>query len=125
MRRTHMAITTLALLALAACDPTDNSADNRGTGPGYTIRNKTERTSIGSADLIMPSATKGKARAAIRDYAGRIDGQELYYLKVMRREGAPRYVCRARWYKDAKSYAAYSDHAEQPHAWPHLAMNCP
>ncbi|MEU0809526.1 hypothetical protein [Streptomyces sp. NPDC005970] len=126
MRRTHTAVTTLVLLALAACGPTDDSAD-KGTRTGYTVRNKTERTRIGSADLILTGDTKTQtqARHAIKDYAHRIDGQDMYFLKAMTTEDAPRYICRARWYKDAKSYAAYSDHAEQPSTWPHLAMNCP
>lgn len=128
MRRTHTAITTLVLLALAACGPTDDSAD-KSTGTGYTVRNKTEHTHTGSADLILTSDTKTQtqARHAIKDYAHHIDShsQDMYFLKAMRRENAPRYICRARWYKDAKSYAAYSDHTEQPDAWPHLAMNCP
>ncbi|WP_399559566.1 hypothetical protein OIA45_48995 (plasmid) [Streptomyces chartreusis] len=96
-----------------------------GPGDGYTVAHRAQGNGSGSADLVMPDAGQGQAREALRDYAGTISGVELYYLKVVRSEGADRYVCRARWYRHAASYAAHSDHAAQPDVWPHLDITCP
>jgi len=107
----------IATLALASCAAQ--------TEDGYTVANRAQRNGTGSADLVLPDATKSKARDAIREYAAGIKGAELYYLKVVTTEDAARYICRARWYRDATAYDAHSDHIEQPTSWPHLAINCP
>ncbi|MGW3627296.1 hypothetical protein [Streptomyces sp. NPDC000880] len=116
MRRTTA---LLALLLATACSTTSS--------PAYTVANETRAETSGSADLILPGATEGQARAAIRDYAASLNGPhlQLYYLKVMRTEDASTYVCRARWYSDEHAYAGHSDRTEQPTSWPHLAVTCP
>jgi len=106
----------IAALALTGC---------AGQAQGYTVAHRTEQNGTGSVDLILPDATTEQARDAIRDHADGIQGPELYYLKVVHTEDASRYVCRARWYRDATSYDAHSNHTTKPDAWPHLAITCP
>ncbi|SDM46744.1 hypothetical protein SAMN04487981_101616 [Streptomyces sp. cf386] len=124
--RTHTttALAAGALLALTSCaDQTPGSAAVREAS--VTAR-ETADGSTGSADLIIPGATKEQARAAIRDHARGIRGAELYYIKVQHSEAASRYVCRARWYADPDAYRAHSGSTEAwPDSWPHLAINCP
>lgn len=116
MRIHAIAAATLAVLTLAACSH---------ERPGYTVSHRAQQNGSGSADLILEGASTEQARDAIHDYAGRIHGAHLYYLKVMDHQDAPRYVCRARWYQDAQAYATYSGHTEQPDTWPYLAITCP
>jgi hypothetical protein len=106
----------IAALTLASCTQQTD---------GYTVSRRTQQDGTGSVDLVLADATKGEARDAIREYAADLEGAELYYLKVVTAEDADRYVCRARWYRDATAYDAHSDRTEQPTSWPHLAINCP
>lgn len=106
----------LAAVALTSCSEQEAT---------YTVSRHAEANGTGSVDLVRPDATTTQARDTIREYAASIKGAELYYLKVVTTEDADRYVCRARWYRDATSYDAHSDHAQQPDAWPHLAITCP
>ncbi|MFG2276960.1 hypothetical protein ACGFNY_45295 [Streptomyces chartreusis] len=115
MRITATAL-LLAAVALTGC--TQQAA-------AYTVSRHAEANGTGSADLVQAGATKSQARDAIRDYAAGIKGVELYYLKVVTTEDAARYVCRARWYRDATAYDANSDHTARPDAWPYLAITCP
>lgn len=106
----------LAAVALTSC------SEQAAT---YTVSRHAEANGTGSADLVLPDATKAKAREAIREYAAGIKGAELYYLKVVTTKDAARYICRARWYRDTEAYDAHSDHATKPDTWPHLAITCP
>jgi hypothetical protein len=117
MRIRTTAAAIAALTALTACS-TDQDVD-------YTVANRAQRNGAGSADLILPHATAGQARDAITDYAASIHGADLYYLKVMTAEDATRYVCRARWYKDAASFQTHTTGQTKPSNWPHLAVTCP
>ncbi|WP_399559433.1 hypothetical protein [Streptomyces chartreusis] len=107
----------VAAVALAGC--------SGGPGDGYTVAHRAQGNGSGSADLVMPGAGQAQARQALRDYAGTISGVELYYLKVVRSEGAGRYVCRARWYRDAAAFRAHTVGESMPGRWPHLAIHCP
>jgi hypothetical protein len=111
---------TIAAVLLAAC-----SACGSQPEPSYTVAHAITKGSAGSVDLIVPDANEDQARAAIRDYAAGLDGPELYYLKVVTSGGAPKYVCRGRWYVDELAYAEHGDGSEQPTKWPHLAVHCP
>ena len=91
----------------------------------YTVAHRAQGNGSGSADLVMPDAGQGQAREALRDYAGTVSGVQLYYLKVVRSEGGPGYVCRARWYKDAAAFRAHTVGESMPGRWPHLAIRCP
>lgn len=121
---TAVTLAAAALLTLTGC---------AGQAPGSTAASQSPVTvretttgSTGSADLVIPGATKGQARTAIRNHARGIQGAELYYIKVMRSETASRYVCRARWYADPDAYRTRSGSTEAwPDAWPHIAINCP
>lgn len=114
--RTKAIAVLLAAAALTSCSQQDAT---------YTVSRHTEANGTGSADLVLPDATKSQARDAIREYAAGIKEAELYYLKVVTTEDAARYTCRARWYRDAEAYDAHSDHATKPDAWPYLAIACP
>ncbi|MGW0537822.1 hypothetical protein [Streptomyces sp. NPDC003032] len=114
--------TAACLLLTAGCGATAN--DERPRRPDYSVTQKASSASIASADLITPGANANQARAAIRDFARDIDGPDLYFIKVMHSKTAKRYVCRARWYKDAAAYRTHSDRQAQPDSWPHLAINC-
>lgn len=117
MRIRTMTVTTAALATLTACS-SSQPAD-------YTVSHRAQQNSTGSADLILPDADQERARDALRDYAQDIDGADLYYLKVMRTKDATRYVCRARWYRDATSFQAHTNGQTTPSSWPHLTINCP
>jgi hypothetical protein len=116
--RIHVTAAAIAALATLTACSTSQAAD-------YTVANRAQQGGTGSADLILPHADQGQARTAIRDYAGSIHGVDLYYLKVMRSTDATRYVCRARWYRDAQSFQAHAAGQAVPSIWPHLAVNCP
>lgn len=91
----------------------------------YTVAHQAQYNGTGSVDLILPDATRDEARSAIRDYARGIDGPGLYYLKVLRAESDQRYVCRARWYRDAAAFAAHTVDQAAPSQWPHITIVCP
>lgn len=109
-------ILAAAPLLLTGCSPQP---------PAYTQVNVTEQTATGYADLVLPDATTSQARDAITNYTAGITGQELYYVKVVHAEDASRYVCRARWYRDAAAYRQHGNDPATPTSWPHLAINCP
>ncbi|GAA2108787.1 hypothetical protein [Streptomyces synnematoformans] len=122
-----MKIRTLAAAAAVALPLTASAAPgtNAAPPPVYTVTNHAQDAVTGTADLVMPDATPRTAQAAIEDFAaGLDDGQELYYVKVVRSTDASRYVCRARWYADARAFADYG-RANKPDAWPALETNCP
>ncbi|NUP16617.1 MAG: hypothetical protein HOZ81_11010 [Streptomyces sp.] len=124
MRHATTALAATALLTLTSCaDQTPGSTPTHK--PSITVH-ITANGTTGSADLIIPGATKEQARTAIRDHARSIHDAELYYIKVQRSQTASHYVCRARWYADPDSYRAHSGNTEAvPDSWPHLAINCP
>lgn len=122
-----MRIRTLAAAAAVALPLTASAAPgtNAAPPPAYTVTNHAQNAVTGTADLVMPDATPSTARAAIEDFAAGLDGgQELYYVKVVHSTDAARYVCRARWYADARAFADYG-RGPRPDAWPALDTNCP
>jgi hypothetical protein len=124
---TAATLAAAALLTLTSCAAQTTQATT-AREPHITARETvTSATSTqASTDLIMPGATTAQAGAAIRDYARRIHGPELYYIKVMHSRDATRYVCRARWYADPDAYRTHARTQDAwPDAWPHLAINCP
>lgn len=121
---TAATLAAAALLTLAGC--AEQTPGSTAAREPYVTVHETASGGTGSADLIVPGATKEQARAAIVDHARGIRGVELYYIKVQRSADATRYVCRARWYADPDSYRAHSGSTEAwPDSWPHLAINCP
>lgn len=121
--RIHVAAAAIAALTLTGCGAVQPDTSATTT---HAAQAQAGHPRVGSADLIRPGATKAQAQDAIRDHASKIDGYELYYLKVMHSTDAQRYVCRARWYADPDAYLAHSGNTEAwPDRWPHLAVNCP
>lgn len=118
MRRPHR-IAAVALLAALLCPAAART-------PVYTVAHLTEQTPTGYADLLMPDATPTRARHAIADYATRIgDRQQLYFLTVKDPRRHDRYVCRARWYRDATSWRQHAVGPAPSGPWPHLTVICP
>lgn len=112
----------IAALTLTSCGTAQQDA---GTTATRTTEPQPGHPRIGHTDLILPGATKQDAQDAIRDQAKTLTGYELYYLKVMHSRDAERYVCRARWYKNATAFQAHTIGQTTPSSWPHLAVNCP
>ncbi len=93
--------------------------------PATAVTAHSLHAGVGSTDLLMPRATTATARAAIRKYADGISGASLYYVKVEHAAHADRYVCRAKWYRDAASWQVNGDQtAATPTTWPHLTIYC-
>lgn len=117
------------VLAAIGDDQDDNkpAKEDRVDAPAYTEANKSEKTKLGSVDLVVPDATVDQAKAAIQDYADNKIGDRFlnYNITVVRADTDPTYVCRGEWVKDAKAAELYTGGRITSDTWPALAFNCP
>ncbi|MEU6491107.1 hypothetical protein ABZ890_12020 [Streptomyces sp. NPDC046984] len=94
--------------------------------PHYTVINKKEKSKTAKVELVVPDATVDQAKAAIRDYASKIDGAFLDYgITVIRTKDAGTYVCSGEWLKDENAAKIYTGGRVTSNAWPTVDMNCP
>lgn len=130
-RVAYVAGGVVVVIVLAAVfHPRDSAADDKPaaskasaatpspTVPAYRVLRHDDAGKTGTADLLMPHATRASARAAIRDYAKSIDGPLSYSVQVLRSDSDGTYVCDGEWRKDARAAGIYGGK-------PGLTINCP
>ncbi|MFH8758196.1 hypothetical protein [Streptomyces atroolivaceus] len=97
-----------------------------GSDPSYTVRLDDMKDGSATAHLSLPEATTDEAEAAIRDYAGTIDGSEWVTILLSDdtgREG--KLICSATWMKDEKAARDWSGGRFTSDTWPGLDVRCP
>ncbi|MFF0075850.1 hypothetical protein [Streptomyces sp. NPDC005494] len=112
------AFTAASLLAfLTACG---------SGGPSYTVRSDRNKDGSAMAYLDLPGATAEEAEAAIRDYAGTIEGSEWVTILISDDSGPEgKLICSATWMKNAKAAQKWSGGRFTSETWPGLDVRCP
>ncbi|MER5633906.1 hypothetical protein [Streptomyces nitrosporeus] len=109
-------ITAGLLTSLTACGIGD---------PPYTVRLHDNKDGSATANLNLPEGTKDEAEAAIRDYAGTLDGLEWVNILVSDDTADGKLICNAIWMKDEKAAQKWSGGRFESATWPGLDVRCP
>lgn len=112
------AFTAVSLLALlTACGSGD---------PSYTVRLDRNKDGSAIAHLTLPDATDEEAEAAVREYAGTINGSEWVTIMISDDSGPEgKLMCSATWMKDAQAAQKWSGGRFTSETWPGLDVRCP
>lgn len=125
-RTATTAAALLFTLTLVSCGSEETSApepvDRPWAGPPYTVLQDTDH----GVGLLLPSATKSLAAAVIHHWLDtNADGRQSAIVQVVRTRDANLIVCRAEYYRDAKTAERMTDGRLVADSWPHTAVNCP